>query len=160
MKTTQYAYLLISGNDDFSLEVVTQRLGILPTATWKIGDSVQPNNPRNLLEHSYTGWKYESAALETLETQEVLHPLLEVFQSKIDIINQLKEELTLDVQMELVIQIYDGHTPGLVIYPAFSKFLSEINAFLDIDMYAYSYDEPYRNNTHHIKGSTSKCPFH
>ncbi|WP_371514516.1 hypothetical protein [Solibacillus sp. R5-41] len=56
-------------------------------------------------------------------------------------INQLKEELTLDVQLELVVNIYDGYTPALVIYPEFSKFAAEINAILDIDMYVYSYND-------------------
>ena len=90
----------------------------------------------------YTGWHYEIERKESFDTEDVLHPLLEVFQSKTDTINQSKEELTLDVSLELVIQIYDGYTPGLVIYPEFSKFAAEINAFLDIDMYVFSSNEP------------------
>ena len=36
----------------------------------------------------------------------------------------------------------DGYTPGLVILPEFSRFASSINAFIDIDMYVESYNEP------------------
>lgn len=113
-----------------------------PTKTWKVGERVKPNHPINQLLRSYTGWHYEIERKESLDTEDVLRPLLEVFHSKTDTINQLKEELTLDVSLELVIQIYDGYTPGLVIYPEFSKFAAEINAFLDIDMYVFSSNEP------------------
>ncbi len=141
-KTSLYAYILFSGNDDFSLDVVTERLGVQPTETWKVGERVNPNHPINQKLRSHTGWRFKIDAKESLDTEDVLRPLLEVFQSKTDTINQLKEELTLDVCLELVIQIYDGYTPGLVIYPEFSKFAAEINAFLDVDMYVYSYNEP------------------
>ena len=137
-KTTQYAYITFHGNDDFPLEIVTERLGVQPTKTWKVGERVHPNNQ---LERSYTCWKFESDTLETLDSEEVLRPILDVFQSKIDTINQLKEELDLQVHLELVIQVYDGYTPGLVIYPDLSAFVAAINAFIDIDMYAYPYDE-------------------
>ena len=141
-KTSLYAYILFSGNDDFPLDVVTERLGVQPTKTWKVGERVKPNHPINQLLRSYTGWHFEIETKESLETEDVLRPLLEVFQSKTDTINRLKEELILDVRLELVIQIYDGYTPGLVIYPEFSKFAAEINAFLDVDMYAFSFNEP------------------
>ncbi|MGE7024427.1 DUF4279 domain-containing protein [Solibacillus cecembensis] len=141
-KTSLYAYIQFSGNDDFPLDVVTERLGVQPTKTWKVGERVKPNHPINQLLRSYTGWRFEIETKESLDTEDVLLPLLEVFQSKTETINQLKEELILDVRLELVIQIYNGYTPGLVIYPEFSKFAAEINAFLDIDMYVFSFNEP------------------
>ena len=140
-KTSLYAYILLSGNDDFPLDVVTERLGVQPTKTWKVGERVKPNHPMNQSLRSYTGWRFEINTKESLDTEDVLRPLLEVFQTKTDTINQLKEELNLVVHLELVIQIYDGYTPGLVIYPEFSKFAAEINAFLDVDMYVFSFNE-------------------
>ncbi|WP_313893593.1 DUF4279 domain-containing protein [Psychrobacillus sp.] len=141
-KTSLYAYILFSGNDDFPIDVVTEKLGVQPTKTSKVGERVIPNHPINLLVHSCTDWCFEIGTKETLDTEEVLRPLLEVFQSKTDTINQLKEELNLDVRLELVMLIYDGYSPGLVIYPEFSKFAAEINAFLDVDMYVFSFNEP------------------
>ncbi|SES43977.1 DUF4279 domain-containing protein [Psychrobacillus sp. OK032] len=141
-KTSLYAYILFSGNDDFPLDVVTVRLGVQPTKTWKVGERSTPNHPINQLLRSYTGWRFEIETKESIDTEDVLRPLLEVFQSKTDTINQLKEELILDVRLELVIQIYDGYSPGLVIYPEFSKFAAEINAILDVDMYVFSFNEP------------------
>lgn len=135
-KTTLYAYIQFSGNDDFPLDVVTENLGVKPTSTWKVGDRVNNHTP---LERYYTCWKYESRKLETLDPEDVLRPILDVFKFKVDTINQLKEELNLDVQIELVIVMENGQTPGLVIYPEFSGFASAINAFIDIDMYISSF---------------------
>ena len=42
-KTTLYAYIRFIGKDDiddFPLEIVTERLGVQPTKTWRIGDRV------------------------------------------------------------------------------------------------------------------------
>lgn len=62
--------------------------------------------------------------------------------SKTDTINQLKKELSLNVQIELVITMIDGYTPGLVISPEFSSFAAAIDAYIDIDMYVYPFSEP------------------
>lgn len=98
-KTTLYAYVSFTGNedvDDFPLEVLTERLGLQPTETWRVGDKVNINHSRI---RSFTCWKYESEILETLDVNDVLLPILNVFQSKTDIINQLKTELNLDVRL-------------------------------------------------------------
>ena len=141
-KTTLYAYISFTGRDDvndFPLEVVTERLGVQPTETWRVGDRINNIVSR---AYSFTCWKYESDRLETLDVDDVLLPILNVFQSKTDIINQLKEEFNLDVQIELVITMIDGYTPGLVISPEFSRFAATINAFIDIDMYVEFFSEP------------------
>lgn len=137
-KTTLYAYICFIGKGDvkdFPLEVVTERLGVQPTETWQMGDRINNIIPRL---YSFTCWKYESKRLETLEADDVLLPILNVFQSKTDIINQLKEELDLNAHIVLVITMIDGRTPGLVISPEFSRFASSINASIDIDMYVES----------------------
>lgn len=139
-KITLYAYIRFTGNDDvddFPLEIVTERLNVTPTTAWKIGDKVNQFRDR-----SFTCWKYESETLETLDSEDVLRPILNVFQSKTEAINQLKIELNLSVQIYLVITMIDGHTPGLTIFPEFSRFAAAINAFIDIDMYVYPFTDP------------------
>lgn len=39
-KTRLYAYIKFIGNDDFPLDVLTERLGVKPTSTWKVGSRV------------------------------------------------------------------------------------------------------------------------
>lgn len=139
-KTTLYAYISFTGNDnvdDFPLETVTERLNVQPTETWRMGDKI--NNFHN---RSFTCWKYQSETLETLDSEDVLRPILNVFQFKTDAINQVKKELNLNVQIYLVITMIDGYTPGLTIFPEFSKFAVAINAFIGIDMYVYPFNEP------------------
>ena len=140
-KTRLYAYIQFSGNDDFPLEILTNRLGIQPTETWKAGELRNPKYPNHPIQ-LYTAWIYKIEGKETVDTKDVLLPLLNAFKSKTKIINQLKEELVLDVKLELVIEIFNGHTPAFVIYPEFSRFAGEIDAFLDVDMYVFSFNEP------------------
>ncbi|WP_413366644.1 DUF4279 domain-containing protein [Lysinibacillus sp. 3P01SB] len=140
-KTNLYAYIKFSGNDDFPLEVVTNRLQIQPTETRKLGERSTPNHPINKKVNFYTSWTYKIKK-ETLSSDDVLSPLLEVFQEKTHIINELKAELNLDVQLELVVNIHGGYTPGLFIHPEFSQFAAAINAGLDIDTYVYPFYEP------------------
>ncbi|WP_339171585.1 DUF4279 domain-containing protein [Solibacillus sp. FSL R5-0691] len=139
-KTSLYAYISFTGKedvDDFPVEVVTEMLGVKPTRILRMGERINDVRTR-----SFTSWQYESETLETLDVDDVLLPILNVFQEKTDSINCIKKELNLNVKVALVITMIDGFTPGLVIYPEFSKFASDINAFIDIDMYVYPFSEP------------------
>ncbi|MER2122045.1 MAG: DUF4279 domain-containing protein [Solibacillus sp.] len=139
-KTSLYAYISFTGKDDvddFPVEVVTEMLGIKPTRILRMGERIN-----DVRKRSFTSWQYESETLETLDVDDVLIPILNVFQEKTDSINLIKKELKLNVKVALVITMIDGFTPGLVIYPEFSKFASDINAFIDIDMYVYPFSEP------------------
>ncbi|AMO86753.1 hypothetical protein B857_01610 [Solibacillus isronensis B3W22] len=138
-KTSLYAYISFTGKDDvddFPVEVVTAMLGVKPTRILRMGERINDVRTR-----SFTSWQYESETLETLDVDDVLLPILNVFQEKTDSINRIKKELKLNVKVALVITMIDGFTPGLVIYPEFSKFASDINAFIDIDMYVYPFSE-------------------
>ena len=135
-QTSLYAYIKLMGNDDFPLEVVTERLGIQPTRTWKTGEKVHPDKP---LERFYTCWIYKIDQLETLVVEDVLDPLYNLFNPRVEIINQLKKQFDLTAQIALVIEMENGRTPGLVISPQFSRFVSSMDALIDIDMYVYSF---------------------
>lgn len=139
-KTSLYAYISFTGKDDvddFHVEVVTEMLGVQPTRILRMGEKINDVHTR-----SFTSWQYESETLETLDVDDVLLPILNAFQDKTDSINRIKKVLNLNVKVALVITMIDGFTPGLVIYPEFSKFVSDINAFIDIDMYVYPFSEP------------------
>ncbi|MER2009398.1 MAG: DUF4279 domain-containing protein [Psychrobacillus sp.] len=139
-KTSLYAYISFTGKedvDDFPVEVVTEMLDVKPTRILRMGERINDVRTR-----SFTSWQYESETLESLDVDDVLLPILNVFQEKTDSINRIKKALNLNVKVALVITMIDGSTPGLVIYPEFSKFASDINAFIDIDMYVYPFSEP------------------
>ena len=139
-KTNLYAYIHFTGKDDiydFPVEAVTDILGVQPTTILRMGDRINDKH-----KCSFTSWKYESGTIETLNTDDALLPLLNIFQYKTDTINRIKEELNLNVRIELVITMINGYTPGLTISPEFSKFASAINASIGIDMYVYPFSEP------------------
>lgn len=140
-KTTLYAYISFTRSDDeddFPLEVVTERLGIQPTTAWKVGERVNTISPR---VHFFTSWKYGTESIETLDSDDVLHPIFNKFKDKTETINQLKNEFNLNVKIAMVISMIDGHSPGLGINPEFSAFAAAINAPIDIDMYVYPFNE-------------------
>ena len=137
-QTSFYTYMKLAGDDDFPLEEVTKRLQIEPTDAWRIGDKVRPNSP---LERFYTCWLYKIGPATSLNVDDVLKPLYEQFHSKVDVINALKEQYHLSVQIDVVIEIEKGETPALTISPAMSQFASSIGADIDIDLYAYAYEE-------------------
>ncbi|WP_274310461.1 DUF4279 domain-containing protein [Solibacillus daqui] len=79
---------------------------------------------------------------KNVNLHDVLLPILNVFQYKTDTINRIKEELNLNVRIELVITMINGYTPGLTISPEFSRFASATNASIGIDIYVYPFSEP------------------
>ena len=138
-KTSVYAYLSISG-EYFPIDIVTERLKIEPTRKWNAGDLIKPEKP---MRRSYTNWEYEVKSVETLDVNDVLVPLIQTFENKVEIIQKLQHEYDLYNVIRIVIQIYDGHTPGLVIPVQASTFAAAIGADFDIDLYAFSYKDQY-----------------
>ena len=139
-KTSFYAYIALNGKefDDYSLETVTEILGLQPTETWKLGERVYPNKPNNPLERTYTCWKFKTDKIETLDSEDVLRPILDIFESKISQVNQLKSKFNLKVSLAVVSEVYDGEIPAFVIYPNFSRFLVAIDAWIEFDTYVFS----------------------
>ena len=137
-QTSFYTYIKLAGDDDFPLDEVTRRLGIEPTNAWRVGDKVRLTSP---LERFYTCWKYKIGPVTSLDVDDVLNPLYDVFHSKVDIINALKEQYDLSVRIVVVIEIENGNKPALTIAPAFSHFANQVGADIDVDLYAYAYNE-------------------
>lgn len=137
-QTSFYTYIKLVGNDDFPLEEVTARLQIDPTDAWRIGDKASTKNPLGRL---YTCWQYKVGPMQSFNVDDVLKPLYEQFHSKGDVINALKEQYDLAVGIVVVIEIENGEKPALTISPAMSQFASSIGAEIDIDLYAYAYNE-------------------
>ena len=139
-KTSLYAYIALQGEEfaDYPLKMVTEHLSIQPTQTWKLGERVHPNKSNNPLERTNTCWKYKTDKIETVDSEDVLLPILEVFQSKEAVINQLKKKFNLEVSLVVVSEVYNGEMPALVLHPEFSRFLASIDARLEFDTYVFS----------------------
>ena len=136
-QTSFYTYIKLSA-DDFPLETVTEYLGVEPTKTWKVGEEVRPNHA---LKRFYTCWEYQVGPVQLLDVDDVLNPLYDLFNPKVDVLNELKKQYDLNIKIALVIEMENGLTPGLVISSAFSRFTSSLDALIDIDMYVSPFEE-------------------
>ena len=72
--TKVMVYFNIKGGD-FPLETVTELLGITPTNTMKNGELRSPEHP----SYRFTSWSYGTDYEETLDIDNQLLPILEVF---------------------------------------------------------------------------------
>lgn len=138
-KTKVQAYFSLSNNDDdFPLDEVTKRLNIQPSRTTKVGEPLPLNSARH---YFYTTWEYGLGYKETLDVDEVLMPVIEKFESKVNDILLLKKDYNLVAKFYIVIEIHNRCSPGLAIYTRASKLATEIGADFDIDLYAYPFNE-------------------
>lgn len=72
---------------------------------------------------------------------EVLIPVLEKFELKVNDILRLRIDFDLVAPFIIVIEIHKGLTPALVISSRASKLATEIGADFDIDLYSYPYNK-------------------
>lgn len=139
-KTRAMAYFALYGFEehqgDFLLEEVTNKIGIEPTYTTKIGDPLPNHSNRTYLS---TSWNYETDYIETLDVDEVLLPVIHTLKPKVKEIQYLIKAYQLHPKISIVIEIKDGHTPGLVISTESCQFAAEIGANVEIDLYASPY---------------------
>lgn len=121
---------------DFKLSEVTNKLGIPPTETKKMGEWATPNR-----QYSLTQWKYSTGPIETLNFEMVCEKIINTFKDKIDIINELKSEIGIMPSFRAVTHIFDGVSPGYSFPIEVMKFAISIDAVLEIDQYVYGFEE-------------------
>jgi hypothetical protein len=118
--TTCNNYLYFAFDADlFDTDIVTNELGLEPTSVMIKKDPV----PKS------TSWKYQINALEKL---------IDIFESKLDTISTLKEQLQLETRLQFVIDIDinpDSSTPYFGLNKRTIDFLSKTGTEVDFDLY-------------------------
>ncbi|KKK68557.1 hypothetical protein LCGC14_2942850, partial [marine sediment metagenome] len=90
------SYLYFSFDSDiFDTEIVTKELGIEPTSLMIKKDPV----PKS------TAWKYKIEIGNEIDFETPLEKLIDIFEPKIEEINQLKRDLNLETRLQFVIDI-------------------------------------------------------
>ena len=84
------------------------------------GGKVHPNKSH---ERLYTCWKYKIGSVKSLDVDDVLDSLYDLFNQKVDMINALKEQYDLSVNIALVIEVKNGRTLDFFISPLFGHVL-------------------------------------
>ncbi len=135
---TCYTYFKITGN--FDPDVITERLGLEPEKTWKIGDLRSFGRSR----YNFALWEIgrctEYRVLVTEQMEETIRPLLD----RIDLLNEIREQYDVNFTLEVVPYIYAAngeHHP--VVSPSHEviAFCAATHTHLDIDQYFFSEEE-------------------
>lgn len=122
-------YLYFSFDSDFfDTEILTKKLGIEPTSLMIKKDPV----PKS------TAWKYQVEVGNEIDLETPLEKLIDIFEPKIEVINQLKRDLNLKTRLQFVIDIDINpvaSTPYFGLNKRTIDFLSKTDTEVDFDLY-------------------------
>lgn len=112
----------------FDTEMVTKKMGITPTSLMIKSHPV----PKS------TAWKYKIEAGESLDLETTLETLINMFEKKVEVINQLKKEYNLNTKLQIVIDIDinpEASTPYFGLNKRTVDFLGNTKTEVDFDLY-------------------------
>ncbi|SHJ23445.1 protein of unknown function [Hymenobacter daecheongensis DSM 21074] len=127
-----YAYLSFYG-EDFSPQKFSNVLGIQPTSSGLKGEPIL-SFPALLYKDCF--WEYrlpESDDCDGLD--EALEKLYQIFFNKTDVISSFMREHDLAAKCCVVLTVKRKENPGLRLTTKFVHFLSELNAWFEMDGY-------------------------
>jgi hypothetical protein len=123
------ADFIITGTDILP-DQITQELGISPTRTWRLGDSIQETQ----LRRKHNGWCFSIGKRESaLDLEKPLVMLINHLLPYAQTISSLCEKHNLQSEISCAIYISD-ETPIINFSPETISHLAQLNSFLDIDI--------------------------
>lgn len=127
-------YFKIVGN--FNPDKVTEWLGLQPDQVWHIGDSRKNNTT-----YDFAAWFFGMNSEYNIIVEKQMLATIAPLQTKIDVLQQIKNQYDVDFILEIVSEIYVGEiTPCLAPSQAVMQFCVATETTLDIDLYAYHDD--------------------
>ncbi|MFV2050716.1 DUF4279 domain-containing protein [Metabacillus litoralis] len=127
--------------DDFPLDVITKRLGLKPTKSYKKGDIIKKIDGMTSHVRNYSSWQLSTGYQESFDVGELMEQVIGQIRERALIINELKREFSLECRFNIVIKIINGFTPGFHFGNDVIEFANSIKADFDVDLYSYPYDE-------------------
>lgn len=147
-RTRVKVYFRLFG-DDFPLEEVTEKLGQLPTKTYKKGERIVP--PIGIVHgdvkrvYPETGWELGTEYMESVDLEIPMDQLISKLKSKVFVINELRHKYDLKSFIQVVLYIENGETTGMTLTKKALRFANQIKTeYVDIDIYPMPYDENLR----------------
>ena len=130
-----YVYFALKG-DDFDTDVVTNKIGITPTDSWRKGDKGFYKPVVN-----FASWRLcTDVGKEYIFINNLVDEIVFKLYDKIDIINDLKRQYQLISLLEIVLYIdtnEDNSTPALGHDLRTIEFLYRTGTTTDIDIYRF-----------------------
>jgi hypothetical protein len=135
-KGNTHVYFSLTGYN-FDPQIVTDRIGVIPTETWKKGDK---GKYKPTLDYSY--WKLSTEkGKEYIMVDSLVDEVIGQLFDKIEIINKLKNQFNLDSVLEIVMYIdtnEEQFTPALGHDLKTIEFLHRTKTKTDIDIYRFN----------------------
>jgi hypothetical protein len=119
---------IITGTNPFSDEF-TKAIGITPTKTWKLGESIQ----ETALRRKNNGWCLSSEYHHDLDLQKYAKDILQVLLPKSEILSKYCTAFDLNCELSCAMYIVD-ETPVVNFDEETISALTSLNASLDIDI--------------------------
>lgn len=128
-----YVYFALDG-EDFEPNDVTDYLNIEPTSVRRKGERVASRIPL------FSSWELSTQKIinEIIDVDEMASEVIKILNPKTNQINEIAEKLNLSARLEVVLWITTNDaqtTPAIGFNVNNIKFLSNVNAYIDIDTY-------------------------
>lgn len=113
----------------FSTDEVTQILGVNPSGYLHKGEQGKFATAKE------TSWYIETQLSEALDINEHLTEIINILASKKKELIELKEKYKLEYLLSIIINIKHAQAPAVYFEHDIIKFLNDVKAEVDIDMY-------------------------
>jgi hypothetical protein len=115
-------------------QVITDKLGIQPHEYWIKGEDI----PGKSISRKKSCWRVSTGYQESLDINDQIDRIMEIFQGKSDKLNELMSALDLEILLSVVINIENNQKPAMYFNRQTIAFINQIKAEIDIDLYIYS----------------------
>jgi hypothetical protein len=116
---------------EFDPELVTQRLGIIPTECWFKGDKIEG---RKILKRKETGWVLSTEYEESSDVNDQLIKVIGVLEDKVNLLKEISEKYNAKLKIDIIIRVRNGKTPVIILSQRIISFVHGTNARIDIDV--------------------------
>jgi len=127
-----YAYLTITG--EFDPKIITDRLGIQPSESWRKGD----RNERTQYERKFSRWSLCSRLDHSVALEEHVRDVLNQTRNQAGVIREISKEFYCEVQL---VGYFHNDYPGFGLDPDLIAGLALMSVGIDCDFYyLYSHE--------------------
>ncbi|NEZ45417.1 DUF4279 domain-containing protein [Paenibacillus alvei] len=119
--------------DKFDPNIITNTMQITPTRSWIKGEVI-----REGLIRKETCWELATEYEESLDIYEQINKIRNLIKNKRNQIVKVKDTYNLECKFDVVINIENNEIPAMYLDKEIIKFIYELGAEVDFDLYVYS----------------------
>lgn len=124
-----YTYFKITG--DFDPDIITQKLGLQPSKTWKIGDK-----RKNGTAYDFALWEFGRCDQYDVYVENQMLETIAPLTNKINLLNEIRDSYDVTFTLEVVPTVYaDNSSPCLAPSMTIIDFCHATRTEMDIDLY-------------------------